>query len=167
MTTATQASPSDHQARQRLYDVARGIVEANDEAAALDVIRRHPPPADLAGLEALDADLFRTIEGNYAEGSEKFAQAAWGTSWEAVFPPVQNRQANVFDPDTAEPQAVEQYRRLLDGLWTAARAVVADDELAKPRALDRPKKRKARLRARSDASGRKRKRVRPLHRENE
>jgi hypothetical protein len=88
----------------------------------------------------MDAALSERVDRTLGEDRESFARAVWGRGWGEVFPP-ETRPMNAFDPSRAEPDAADRYRRLCDGLWRAAEAIMADDRMAEPRPWERRERR--------------------------
>jgi hypothetical protein len=84
----------------------------------------------------MDESLSELVDRTLGEDREAFSRAVWGKSWGEVFAP-QVRPVNAFDPSRAEPDASAHYRRLCDGLWRAAEAIMADDRMAEPRPWER------------------------------
>ena len=87
----------------------------------------------------VDAQLLQEIERRVAEVREKFAQVAWGKSWQAVFASdkAAAKQCNAFDAATAEPAALQKYERITAALWSAAQRVMNDPSHAKRYSWDR------------------------------
>jgi hypothetical protein len=106
-------------------------------ARLFELISQEDPEPSFFGV---DADIAKRVKEHFAEDAQRFAKAAWGTSWEAVFPPEpeRRRRSNVFDLRTAEPQAVERHGRLRDELWATASAILADQKLGQARPWDHP-----------------------------
>jgi hypothetical protein len=87
----------------------------------------------------VDAELFQEIEGRVAKDREKFAQSAWGKSWQAVFASNGGapKQCNAFDAATAEPDALKKYERMTAALWSAAQRIMNDPNHSKRYSWDR------------------------------
>jgi hypothetical protein len=95
-----------------------------------------------AAFYGMDAALSERVDRTLGEGREAFARAVWGRGWGEVFTP-EARPVNVFDPSRAEPDAADHYRRLCDGLWQAAEAIMADDRMAEAKPWERRQRRGA------------------------
>jgi len=90
-----------------------------------------------APYQGIDDTLYDEIESAVAGDRDIFAQAVWGRKWKDLFPPRLRRPCNAFMEATAEPAALEQYRRIADALWARATVIMADQRLAKIRPWDR------------------------------
>jgi hypothetical protein len=101
----------------------------------LELVEAAEPESSFYGI---DDALRRAIEERVVENRENFAQAAWGVSWDAVFGAGRdrNRPCNAFDPATAEPEAMQRYRRMLDELAAAAEIIMECEKLAEVRPWD-------------------------------
>jgi hypothetical protein len=108
-------------------------------AALLELIENEEAEAPFQGI---DDALYEEIEAVGTNGRETFARAAWGRSWGEVFPPVNRKPCNVFDPATAHSPAIERFERMRTALWAAAEAVMADERLARVRAWDKKNQRR-------------------------
>lgn len=87
----------------------------------------------------IDANLHKQVERRVAKDREKFAQAAWGKSWQAVFgsDPAASKRCNVFDPATAAPEVLKKYERITAALWSAAQRILKDPSHATRHPWDR------------------------------
>jgi len=119
----TGRQPTDRQ-RKALKAELFGLIE-----------QEAPEPA----FYGVDIDLLREIDCRVAKDREKFAQAAWGKSWQTVFgsDEAAPRQYNAFDAATAAPEAVQRYQRMTAALWSAAERIMNDTKLSKVAAWDR------------------------------
>jgi hypothetical protein len=102
--------------------------------ALFDLIEKEKPEAPFQGI---DDPLHEEIEARCGDGRETFARAAWGRNWDEVFPPADRKPCNAFDPATANSPAIQRYERMRRALWAAAKAVLADQRLARVRPWDR------------------------------
>jgi hypothetical protein len=106
------------------------------KAELLTMIEQEEPEPAFYGV---DADLFREIDHREAEDREKFAQAAWGKSWQAVFASdlAAPKQYNAFDAATAELEAQKRYERMTAALWSAAERIMCEPAYAERNQWDR------------------------------
>jgi hypothetical protein len=125
--------------RRRIQQTGRQPTDQQRQALKAELLRliqqEEPEPA----FYGADADLLQEIEHREAEDREKFAQAAWGKSWEAVFASDQAapKQYNAFDAATAEPEALKRYQRITAALWSTAQRSMRDPALSKRNPWDR------------------------------
>jgi hypothetical protein len=106
------------------------------KAELFQLIEQEAPEPPYYGV---DADLLQEIEHRVAEDREKFAQVAWGKSWEAMFgsdDPAPT-QYNAFDAATAAPEVVRRYQKMTAALWSAAQRIMNDANLSRATAWDR------------------------------
>ncbi len=125
--------------RRRIEQTGRQPTDRQREALKTELLRLIEQEAPEPPFYGVDANLLREIDCRVAEDREKFAQAAWGKSWEAMFGPngVSPKQYNVFDATTAPPEAVQTYQRMTAALWCAAQRIMNDTSLSRAGAWDR------------------------------
>jgi hypothetical protein len=125
--------------RRRIQQTGRQPTDRQRKALKMELLRLIEQEAPEPPFYGVDADLLLEIERRVAEDREKFAQIAWGKSWEAVFGPDEPapKQSNAFDPATAAPEAVQRYQRMTAALWAAARRIISDANLSRTTAWDR------------------------------
>jgi hypothetical protein len=125
--------------RRRLEQAGLQPTDQQRHALKAELFRltqqEEPEPA----FYGIDADLRREIERRVGEHREKFAQAAWGKSWQDVFTsdPAAPKQSNAFDPATAGPEAVNRYERITAELWSATQRIMNDPSHATRHPWDR------------------------------
>jgi hypothetical protein len=90
--------------------------------ALFDLVAREAPEASFYGM---DAGLSELVDRTVRDDRDAFSRAVWGRDWKNVFEP-EERPLNVFDPSMADTGALEHYRRILDGLRTAAAVIMAN-----------------------------------------
>ena len=125
--------------RSRIEQTGRQPTDQQRQTLKAELLRlieqEEPEPA----FYGADADLLQEIEHREAEDREKFAQAAWDKSWQAVFGSDQPapKQYNAFDAATAGPEALKRYDRMTAALWATAQRIMADPARSKRNPWDR------------------------------
>jgi hypothetical protein len=125
--------------RRRIQQTGRQPTNRQRRALTTELFRLIEQEAPEPPFCGMDADLLQEIDRRVAEDREKFAQMAWGKSWQAVFgsDEMARKQYNAFDAATAAPEAVERYQRMTAALWSAAQPIMNDANLSRVRAWDR------------------------------
>ncbi len=125
--------------RRRIEQTGRQPTDRQREALKTEFLRLIEEEEPESPFHGVDANLLQEINRRVAEDREKFAQAAWGKSWEAVFGSneISPKQYNVFDAATAAPEAGQQYQRMTAALWCAAQRIMNDANLSRAGAWDR------------------------------
>jgi hypothetical protein len=124
---------------RRIQQTGRQPTDRQRKALKAELFRLIEQEAPEPPFYGVDADLLEEIDCRVAEDREKFAQAAWGKSWQAVFASDEAapKQYNAFDLASAAPEALQRYQRLAAALWVAAQRIMNDAGLSKARAWDR------------------------------
>jgi hypothetical protein len=119
--------------RRRIQQTGRELTDRQRKALKAELFRLIEQEAPEPPFYGVDADLLQEIDRRVAEDREKFAQAAWGKSWQAVFglDEAAPRQYNAFDATTAAPEALQRYQRMVAALWFAAQRIMNDAKLSK------------------------------------
>jgi hypothetical protein len=125
--------------RRRIQQTGRQPTDRQRKALKAELFRLVEQDAPEPPFYGVDADLLQEIDRRVAEDREKFAQAAWGKSWQAVFgsDEATPKQYNAFDAATAAPEAVQRYQRMTAALWSAAQCIMNDANLSKAATWDR------------------------------
>jgi hypothetical protein len=125
--------------RRRIQQTGRQPTDRQRKALKAELFRLIEQEAPEPPFYGVDADLLQEIDHRAAEDREKFAQAAWGKSWQAVFGSDQvaaPKQYNAFDAATAAPEVVQRYQRMTAALWSAAQRIMNDPKLSKAAVWD-------------------------------
>jgi hypothetical protein len=125
--------------RRRIQQTARQPTHRQRKALKTELFRLIEQEAPEPPFYGVDADLLQEIDRRVAEDREKFAQAAWGKSWQAVFGSAEAapKQHNAFEAATASPEAVQRYQRMTAALWSAAQRIMNDANLSRAAPWDR------------------------------
>ena len=125
--------------RRRIQEAGRQPTDRQRRALKAELFRLIEQEAPEPPFYGVDADLFQEIDRRVAEDREKFAQIAWGKSWQDVFgsDEAAPKRCNAFDAATAAPEDVQRYQRMTAALWSAAQRIMNDTWLSKARAWDR------------------------------
>jgi hypothetical protein len=125
--------------RRRIQQTARQPTNRQRKALKAELFRLIEQEAPEPPFYGVDADLLQEIDRRMAEDREKFAQAAWGKSWEAMFgsDEAAPKQYNAFEAATAPPEAVQRYLRMTPALWSAAQRIMNDANLSRAASWDR------------------------------
>jgi hypothetical protein len=125
--------------RRRIQQSGRQPTDRQRRALKAELFRLAQEEDPEEAFYGVDAELLQEIERRVGANREKFAQAAWGKSWQAVFPSDEAapKQCNAFDAGTAEPDALEKYQRMTAALWSAAQRIMNDPRRSKRYSWDR------------------------------
>jgi hypothetical protein len=125
--------------RRRIQQTGRQPTDRQRKALKAELFRLIEQETPEPSFYGVDADLIQEVDRRVVEDREKFAQAAWGKSWQAVFGSEQEalKQYNAFNAATAAPEAVQRYQRMTAALWSAAQRIMNDTKLSKARVWDR------------------------------
>jgi hypothetical protein len=125
--------------RRRIQQAGRQPTDHQRKALKAELFRLIEQEAPEPPFYGVGADLLQEIDCRVSEDREKFAQAAWGKSWQTVFgsDEAAAKQYNAFDATTAAPEAMQRYQRMTAALWSAAQRIMNDANLSKAAAWDR------------------------------